>query len=338
MAKINITVKKKGIFFTFISLAIIGILILIYTPQADITVQKDTKAMNSRISHIDNYVNELENVYMINIIEATAQKTLLSLVLYVKSTKAPVVDFDSAFAEIMLNGTINGVPIDSITEKKIMDNHTVTNWTARLVQAGQDTFNTNTSITLQAVKLNQSVPWDVDVTLVMSYSIKSNVAEWKRDNVTVGASVNIEEFEDPLYFINTNGVYSNKIKRSGLEFNQWNITFVREHVQNGTYVHWQDSQAPNFIMRFSNITSNSSCCGIESLVNPIMVSPSDQGGSYVDYLFWNQTYNSQCTQVYNVTNPATGNIGLWDEFKFFKLDVDHITKYNVTPEYATRSC
>ncbi|HLC62366.1 MAG TPA: hypothetical protein VJI52_05100 [Candidatus Nanoarchaeia archaeon] len=334
MAKIS----KKGIFFTFISLTIMAILIVIYTPQADITIQKDTRAERVRIESINNYVNGLENEFMITVMKATAQKTIVSLNLYVNKTQSSVKDFDAAFAEVMLNGTIDNAAIDSITGKKIMENNTVSNWTARFIEAGWDTYNVNTSIALGNVTASQATPWHVSLTLKMSLDVKSNLAEWKRDNVTLKTSIGIEGFHDPLYLMNARGSYSNRIKISEVEFNQWNITLAREHLKNGTYVHWQNSDGPSFIMRFSNTTTNSSCCGIESLVNPNMISPEDQIGSYVDYLFWNQTYISQCTQLYNITNPAAGNIGLWDEFRFFKLDIDHLTKYNITSEYAIRSC
>ena len=338
MAKINFFKGNKAIFFTFISITIMAIIILIYTPQADITLQKDNKALKTRINNIDNYAGSLENAYMVDILKATAQKSFLSLILYIKATKTPIINLDAAFSEIMLNGTINKVPIDSITGNSIMFNNTITDWSSRIIKIGNDTFNIDTSITLWNITVNQSGPRDVDLGLLMSYDIKSNVAEWQRDNVTVRTSLSIEGFDDPLYLINTQGRYSNKIKISSMEFNQWNLTFTREHIRNGTYVHWQESAAPNFLMRFSNITTNSSCCGIESIVNPNLVIPPDQAESYVDYHFFNQSFLSHCDQVYNITKPSTGNIGLWDEFRFVKLDLDHITKYNITSEYITKEC
>ena len=317
---------------------IMAILVIVYTPQADITIQKDTKAMRLRIDSINNYINDLENEFMITVMKATAQKTLTSLIDYTGITHSPVKDFDAAFAEVMLKGTINNVAIDSITGKKIMENNTLSNWTLRFIEAGKDTYNVNTSITVYNATANQTTPWDVDIILKISIDVKSNLAEWKIENATLRASIGIEDFYDPMYLMNTKGLYPNRIKISDVEFSQWNITLVREHLKNGTYVHWQNSDSPSFIMRFSNLTTNSSCCGIESLVNPNLIAQPDQAGSYVDYLFWNQTYISKCTQLYNVTNPTAGNIGLWDEFRFFKLDLDHITMYNITPEYAVRSC
>ena len=83
-------------------------------------------------------------------------------------------------------------------------------------------------------------------------------------------------------------------------------------------------------MRFTNTISSSSCCGIESLVNPNKISPSDQRESYVDYLFWSHRFSNDCTQLYNIN-------GLWDEFSFFKLELDHVVRYNVQGT-ATKTC
>ena len=90
-------------------------------------------------------------------------------------------------------------------------------------------------------------------------------------------------------------------------------------------------------MRFTNTTAASNCCGIESLVDPNKISPSDQRESYADYLFWTHVYNSQCPLLYNITNPSTGE-GLWDEFRYFKLELDHVVKYNITSEYVVGTC
>ncbi len=76
-------------------------------------------------------------------------------------------------------------------------------------------------------------------------------------------------------------------------------------------------------MRFTNTFEPSQCCGIESVVNPNNIAPSDVIESYVDYHFWNDTYEDQCEKLYNITE-------IWDEFDGFKLDFDYTIKYNVT--------
>ncbi len=331
--------SRKGIFFTLISITIIAIFMLVYTPQADITLQKDSESVKSRIFIIDGFVDELEDRYLETVLRASAHKAILSLIYYINSSSTPqfLANFDSAFYEVIVKGNINNVPIDSITGRKIMDNSTLMNWTEKIILTAKETYNVNATISINNASASQTRPWAIDVFLNFNLTIRSDVAYWDRNNITIRTSIDIEGFHDPYYIVNTNRQYSPTIKKSGVEFNKWNLTFAREHLRNATYVHWQDSEAPSFIMRFDNSIEASSCCGIESLVDPNKISQPDQRESYVDYLFWTHEYNSQCALLYNITKPGV-NIGLWDEFRHIKLDFDHVVKYNITDEYVIGTC
>lgn len=330
-------IKKRGIFFTFIAITTMAVFILIFAPSADVSLQKDVQSVRIRINSVDSYVSDLEDRYFETILRATAYKAILSMVHYINSTGSYIQGIDSAFYEISLNGTINGFPIDSVTGKKIMENNTIKNWTDRIAQTSSDTLNVNTTIIVTNMTVSQNKPWVIDSSLTLQFAVKSNVAEWKDENLTITTTISVEGFHDPYYIINTNRAYANKLKRSSIPFDQWNISKVREHLRNGTYT--ENPKAPSFLMRLSNITSSSGCCGVESLVNPNKVGISDQRESYVDYLFWTHTYNpvGNCTQVYNITNPSTGS-GLWDEFRYFKLDIDHVVGYNITSQDAVKNC
>src|SRR3989338_5028511 len=332
----KMSLKKKGIFFTFLAITIMTLFLIVFTPQAEISLQKDMQSTRARISSIDDYVNDLETRYFETVLRATTYKAILSLTYYINSTGFFIPNLDSAFSEVMLNGTINNVPIDSITNKKIMDNSTLTNWSSRISEAAKDTLNVNTTIVLINVTAFQTKPWDIDSTLKINITVKSNVAEWRK-TVTISAAVSIEGLHDPYYFVNTDKAYANQVKKSSVEFDQWNITQVREHLRNGTYVYWKNPDAPSFLMRFTNTITSSSCCGKKSLVNPNKISPADQIDSYADYILWDTTNNVPCSQLYNITNPATGG-GIWDEFKYFKLDFNHTIKYNITPQDAVKTC
>ena len=332
MGKImKICAKKKGIFFTFIAITIMAVFILIFTPKADISLQKDTQAIKTRIGSVDNYVDDLQNRYFENMLRAATYKTILSLILYMNETGDYITNLDFAFSEVMLNGTISNIPIDTITKKKIMENNTLTNWSNRVIQAAADTLNVNTTINLINVAVFQTKPWNIESNLSIEFTVKSNIAEWKKKAI-ISTTIPIEGLPDPYYLVNTKstGSYTNLIKKSSVEFNQWDITKVREHLRNGNYAYWQNSDAPSFLMRFTNTISASSCCGIESLVNPNKISTPDQRESYVDYLFWSRRFSSDCAQLYNIN-------GLWDEFRFFKLEFDHVVKYNVQ-DTATKTC
>lgn len=322
--------NKKGIFFTFIAITLMVVFVLVFTPQADVSLRKDTQSVRIRLNTLNSYVDDFENGYLETILRATTHKTILSLVFYMNSTGAYLPNLNAAFSEVSINGTINKVPIDTITGKKIMDNNTLTNWTNKIIKAAQDTLNANTTIKINSVSVYQTNPWNIDAKLDVNFTVVSNAAVWKKKS-TVITTISIEGIHDPYYLVNTNKRYTNQIKKSSVNFNEWNLSRVREHLRNGTYVHWQSSGAPSFLMRFTNTISNSSCCGIESLVNPNKITPSDRTERYVDYLFWNQSFAGKCKELYNITD-------LWDEFKYFKLDLDHVAKYNLTGQNTTKAC
>ena len=323
----KITIKKKGIFFTFIAITIMAVFILVFTPQGDISLQKNAQAVTTRIGSVDDYVNDLESRYFETVLRATTYKTILSLIFYMNSTGSFINNLDPVFSEVMINGTINKVPIDSITGKKIMDNNTLTNWSNRVIEAARDTLNVNTTIIISDVSVFQTKPWNIDSSLRVSFAVKSNVAEWNKSTI-ISTTIGIEGFYDPYYLVNTNKAYTNQIKKSTVEFNQWDITKLREHLRKGNYVHWENSDAPSFLMRFTNTVTSSSCCGIESLVNPNKISTSDQLRSYVDYHFWKN--DVPCSELYDITS-------LWDEFNHFKLDFDHVTRYKIQQQDATKT-
>ena len=201
-------IKKKGIFFTFIAITIMAVFILIFAPSADVSLQKDMQSVRVRINSVDSFVSDLEDRYFETILRATTYKAVLSMVNYINSTGSYIKNIDSAFYEISLNGTINGVPIDSVTGKKIMDNNTIKNWTDRIVQTSRDTLNLNTTIIVSNITISQTKPWIIDSSLTLNFAVKSNVAEWKDENLIITTAISIEGFHDPYYIINTNKAYA----------------------------------------------------------------------------------------------------------------------------------
>ena len=98
-----------------------------------------------------------------------------------------------------------------------------------------------------------------------------------------------------------------------------------------TYTHFENSKAPNFIMKFTNTSLNSNCCGIESLVDPNKLNRPDQNESYVDYLFFNHTYQDRCDDLFDV-------VGIETEFDFFKFEVEHLVLYNISFDDVESTC
>ncbi len=324
--------NKKGVFFTLISMTIVTIFILLSTPQADISLQKSNQANKFRIISIDNYITDLRNYFEMTLRDSS-YRTISSLVYYANETSSPIQNLDNAFYEVVLNGTIGGVnkKIDDITKNNIMEGYTLTEWNEKISKMAKEVLNVDTSINVTNVTVFQTGPWDIGINLTVNISIESEVAKWK-DTLNISTTFEIEGLLDPYYLLNTNGLYSKRIKESTTGYNDWNVEKLREQLKDETYFHWEGSDAPSFLMRLSDPTKKSSCCGISSLVDPNKITPQDQTESYVDYLFWNHEFND-CKELYKI--PKLEDVE--PTFKNFKLDINYILKYKVEDE-AVPSC
>jgi len=320
---------KKGMFLTFISIAILAGFIIIFTPS-DINLMKNIPVIKTRVSNVDEYVLDLENVYLERTLQATGRKTLIGLIEYMKVNGFfnDAEEFESIFSEVLLNGTIGKIPLDEIidpfdNEPDIMTGNTYNDWLDRIKSTAQQTLNVDTTFnTIQAadILVYQINPWfvNVDANILFTVSTVEGTASWTKD-FTITTEIEVENFDDPYYLVNTQGSYVNRINKTNTRFDEWNVEKVNDFITNGNYTHFINSDAPSFLMRFYDDMSASPCCGIESFVNPIHPAISDRDVSYVDHRYWSTTPSCPNTNLYTVA-------GLDSEFK---LDFSHIIKYNL---------
>ena len=333
--------QKKGFFFTFIAITIMAVSIILFTPQSGISLERNEQAVKQRISSIDNYVGDLSNVYFENVLRAASYKGMLSLIYYIDAKRdfIPQSEFDRIVSQVVLNGTIsepigseNNVIIDSITGRKIMENNSLLNWSRKINETSKETLNVDSKVTVLGLSVSQKTPWNIESTINVSLLVMAEdiSARWEK-NLTISANISIEGFLDPYYIVRTNGIYKPTINKSNVKFNQWNINRVIAHIDNGNYTHWEDSKAPDFLMRFTGVFSASKCCGIESFVNPAKLAPSDKDKNkvYVDYLFWDLASNPKCPtpigsepQLYSISD-------IMPQMSGFKLDIENVNKYKI---------
>lgn len=315
---------KKGMFLTLISISIIAAVIIIFTPSG-LDLSKNMPVIKTRVSNVNEYVLDLENVYLENALKATGRKTLIGLIGHVKDNGffADAVEFENAFSEVLLYGEYNGNNIG------VMYENTYNDWLNQIVITAKNTYNIDTTfspIQLTDIQVYQIRPWFIEVEADITFSVTSETASWTRD-VTIKTEISVENFDDPYYLVNTGGSYINKIRKSDTKFDEWSDEKVIDFIEDGNYTHFEDGQAPSFLMRFYNDISASSCCGIESLVNPNNPSISNKDVSYVDYLYW--------SSVENCANPPYTLLRvdkIHTEFPNFKFDLNHLAKYKLSAD------
>ena len=330
------------------------VFIIVFTPQADITLQKDTQAMRTRSNSIDSFVSDLENGFLETVLRATTQKTLLSLAWYIKDQD--FIQSDTKFAEyfrqVMYDGTIGDPPkpIDDYTKKftgkDIMNGHTLKDWSEKIKDNAKKTLNVDVTITIDptyptkptTIKISQDpkfgTSWTTDVEMKVDITVISEVGTWKKTGLLIKTSTNIEGLQDPYYLKNADKVLSRPIKNSAATFNEWNINKVETTLTAGAYTHWQSSDAPNFLSRFYNSIAASSCCGIESFVNPNDLSTNNPMNSYLDYKYWKG--GLYCPSP---PNPGLFKInGFPQQFQDFRIDGNNQVKYKIQNSEVSPTC
>lgn len=301
-----------------------------FKPETELSFNKDIPGVKTRVTKINNFVTDFENVYLPNIIRSTTHRALTALTYYMNVTDNFLGDLQlqPAFKEVLLNGTINNNPIDDITGETIMTDNTLINWTNTIKASAKETLNVNLNFDITYINIFQTTPWFVEIWLIISYSASSETANWTRNGILIKTKLGIDKLYDPLYYVNTDGAYKKKINQTDIKFGEWNADNLSLFIEEEEYTHWQNSNAPNFLMRFTEDFSASPCCGIESAVNPAGLTV-QKNKNYIDYLFFDSS--GECVSpgvLYTITGISNN----------FKLNWANVAKYDVVDDASEMLC
>ena len=300
MRKMN----KKGMFFTVLAIALLSLFLVSYSVYA---VVKERQAVNKRIHTMNNFVFSIEQD-LPRKLYISSFRIIFLLESEIIKTGDYITNLNSTFEEAFFNGTIYGEVQGLMQGVTFSGIETSLNDKAR---------NTNLQISLSSPNLSitQEDPWNVKVTLKTDLFIKDqgDLAQWNRSAV-IDAYIPIDNFEDPLYIVGTNGLVANKINQTPYNF-PITIGNLPSHSTNSYYV--ESTSAPSFLDRLQGINAPD-INGIESLVYLPKLSSQGvtvQDKSCVDYIY------------FSADNPPFQNIGgmpVW-----FKLDTAHLGDYGV---------
>ena len=312
---------KKGMYFTIVTLIMIFIFVFVFLIAGRYDLNSRLSVVEMRVESMNDFIKDLRRdtergLYI------TSFRAILSIEEYVINNGAFINDSNGGILELLLNGTIYG------TSSPMMTNSKLTDWMDNIVtEAGK--LNINLSMDVKNITVFQDAPWSVriNMTLGINVSDEGNIASWVRDEV-IETTVDIVDFEDPLYIVFSGGRITNQIKRSVNSGNftkeildTWDVGNLINHINNSEYIFNPD--APSFLMRLENNTNSSACCGIESLVNikklelaGFQAYEINSESSVVDHDYWQGISNGD----YRVNFTP----------EWFRLDGDHLDSYNVT--------
>lgn len=164
------------------------------------------------------------------------------------------------------------------------------------IQDRASKISVDASLTNTNISLTQEDPWNIKLVLTTDIFIsdKNGLASWNKTLVSV-THINIQNFTDPVYSLNTNGERNPKIINTPHTTFE-DVSVVNSHLANGYYRNF--TGAPSFLDRLEgNIESPKYPeYGIESLVKiddiPVAYRKGDR--SAVDYIYFSSIPHSSC--------------------------------------------
>lgn len=325
--------SKKGVFFTFMSILVVGVLVLAFSSDVYVTSKNKIPVIKSRVKTADSYLRNLETSYLETSLYTSSYNALNSLILYIEKEGflTGENDLNAKFKEVLLNGTINdGENISEEYGIKLMEENTFIHRLDKIEEMSQEVLHITTNFTKENIdtvifQSNDTGPWQIGVNLTMNFSVDAGVALWNKTK-TVSIIISIIGFDDPLYLVNPSVPCYHQIKQTPFNDTEWNVDTLKEHIANATYRHESNESSehsPSYLMRFYDSASPSLCCGIESMINETL--SDGRYESYVDYCFWSDVCDDYGTRLYNITGITTSSYP-------FKLDAYHVAQYNVESE------
>lgn len=308
----NIVKIKKGQVFTIIAVFLVVLSFLSFEFFAFL---QENKSVKTRVSTMDSFLDSVEE-NLERQIYISGFRILFLAESEIVSTGNYIGDIDAFFQEAFFNGTVNG-----IQETSILPGATYSD----LVNSLNDkaaSINVNISLNNSKLYVNQSDPWNLDVTLVSDFLMfdKNNLARWDKVQV-ISAAIPVKFFEDPVFTVNSLARVSRKINQTIYEGNYvigTDVSNLQDHVDKGYYA--ANVNAPSFLRRFEGDLS-ADPNGIESFVN--IPELSAQGIATYDKTTIDYIY-------FSTNNPV--HYGVTGMYSWFRIDSDdnHFVKYNVT--------
>jgi len=301
--------SKKSMFFTITAIALISLIIFSFTIYTSYKLRDKMMVTETRIYSMNSFIDDVEKdiergLYI------SGFRSLMSMEQYITDNGIFLYNVNSCFKEAFLNGTINN------SQMSLMNESTFINWTQRIKEQAIK-LDIIVEFDVHDVTIYQKNPWAANIGINVTLNVEDvkKTASWKRP-LYITTNISIQEFEDPLYVINSYGRVTNTIIKTNItDFIGPNneTTNLKIHVNNSYYI--ESNTAPSFLMRLEGNLSNS-VYGIESLVNLEEFQAQEvpiKSRSVVDYIY----FGDQTTENYNIQDMPS----------WFKLDEEHLETY-----------
>lgn len=367
--------SKKGIFFTSIAILISVVLVLTFGTPTSVTTKDQISLTQAKADLANSHARDLKYNYLPQSLYVSTYSALYAMSEYLQISGAYFQgadadrNFNATLKEMIISGTmccgVKGPPswpncdsdviadvdnfgkhigVDQCIGKTIMRDRNFTKKLRDMENASFTAFRINTTfnknynnMVIQLFQDNRTGPWQLGVNMSVNYSITvGDVMINNSENISV--IFGIEGIPDPLYAVGSAAtaddgavVYTNYFNTTNLT--NWNISTLYHEIEWRLYKF--EPNGSSFLNRFYGRDERSDCCGVESLINPfVMTSVNGKVEKpYVDWCYYGS--NNRCTTaqtgaLWNVTCVTKDTDTSPPQFYKFAIDTFHATKYNIT--------
>jgi len=285
--------NKKGMFFTLIAIALLSLFLVTYTFYSFV---KSRTAIRKRIETMNTFVFGLEQDFPRQLY-ISGFRIIFTLEKEIIDTGDPISDLNGSVEELFYNGSLKGISRDIMLGVNLTGIQSFLDDKAAKINA-------EINLTNPSIMFIQEDPWGVKFYLTADLLIadKKNLVLWNKTPTTFSAYIPIENFDDPLYVLGTNGSVNNKINRTIYQpFAEVNdTTNLSLHVNSNNSYYIESIYAPSFLDRLQGKT-DASPFGIESLIYIPKFTAQGlpvEDKSIVDYVY----FSTSDPAIYKITN------------------------------------
>lgn len=348
--------SKKGAIFTVMATVMVTLLIWGFSSLS--STQDDLwKPELFRVRMVNNLVDSFifysENALRVSAINGFNNISMI----YYKYDDPTMVDYfddEDSFLRNFTSCIFNKAPYNNVTfsgeEFSCGQELTVPALLDKFITIIDDSLGVSISYVIynNSFVMNQTSPYDVEVSYKINISVIDSFSNWSITNKTIISEVSLVGLRDPLIekfrgnIQFTNGYFSvSEIKPTLIRPSDWDINSTLDFLNNNEYRISKD--APSYLMRFYG-DFGSSNYGIERLVNSTWIVPGGFNNaknniSYVDY----QLFQSSSTVtfepiIYNCdgAEPLVYSIDYFPDK--FKLTGYKLYDYNISTQYWSKTC
>jgi len=322
--------NRRAVLFSLISVLFSVLFITIFSQEFTSTYEDRIPGSNIRIKVMDVYTRNFE-VYIGDSVKVATYHTLDGITIYQHNNGRMFFkdfsEFNKTFRDCMTCGYVNcsnQIPSKSCNVGDYSLKSRLDNITALSLQQ----LNIQTNYTLNSIDIRQDYPFEVEVTVNISYNVTDDsganyYARWTKNSI-ITQEVPIVGLLEPTGYINdSTNTYRQRIARySGVcEFDEscWTNTTTQQFYSQNNFRYY--SGGVSFLQRYWNDNSVSDCCGIETIMHPTQLSNPDRTNSYIDHYYWSGSYS--CAAGNKIVSLKFGSDNV-------SLDENTASRYGVT--------